>query len=389
MKKTVKDMDVREKRVLVRNDFNVPLKGGEVGDDTRIREALPTLRHLVDQNARVVLCSHLGRPKGEPTDELRLDPVARRLSHLLGRNVDKQDDCIGEAVDRAKEMLKPGEVILLENTRFHPGEKKNDPDFAASLARGFDLFVNDAFGAAHRAHASTEGVGRHLPSVAGLLMAREIEVLTPLLEAPKTPLAAIFGGAKIADKIGVIERFLDTTQTLLVGGGMANMFFKVKGVDIGKSFVDETGLSDAETVLNKAGDRLILPIDVVITDRIEEGAEHRTVPVDDIPGDWRIVDIGAETVAMFSERLKGSRTVIWNGPLGVFETPPFDRGTRVIAQVLTQLDAETYIGGGDSASAVNQANLADKVTHVSTGGGAFLEFMEGKTLPGVAILADK
>ncbi|MFP4348700.1 MAG: phosphoglycerate kinase [Desulfococcaceae bacterium] len=388
-KQTVKDVDLKGKKVLVRCDFNVPLNHRRVGDDTRIRATLPTIRHLIEQKAGVVLCSHLGRPKGKPDPELSLQPVADHITDILQVKVGMLDDCIGTRVKSAVADLEPGEVLLLENTRFHSEEKANDAGFAAQLADGFDFFVNDAFGAAHRAHASTEGVAHHLPAVAGLLMAREIEALTRLKDNPEKPMAAIFGGAKISDKIGVIETFLEKTEVLLIGGGMANMFFKARGLEIGDSFIEEEGLDTAEKIMNTAGDKLVLPEDVIIAKKIEAGAEHKTVSVKEVPSGWKIVDIGPESVDGFMDRLQGMKTVIWNGPLGVFETKPFDEGTNAVARKLADLNAEVYIGGGDSGAAVNQANAAEKMTHVSTGGGAFLEFLEGKQLPGVAVLKDK
>lgn len=388
MKKTVKDLNVQGKKVLVRVDFNVPLKGGEVADDTRITAALPTIRHLLDRGAGVILCSHLGRPKGKPEDKLRMDPVVRRLSRLLEMEVKKADDCIGEAAASAKAGLKPGEVLLLENTRFHDGEKKNDDSFARQLAEGADFFVNDAFGAAHRAHGSTEGVTRYLPAVAGFLMAREIEVLDHLIANPAGPVVAIFGGAKISDKIGVLERFLQKADLLMIGGGMANTFFMAKGWETGDSLVETDSLESAGEILEKAGGRLLLPPDVVIAESPDRPEGRKTVGADAVPSGWKILDIGPETVNRFSDKLKDAGTVVWNGPMGLFEHPPFDEGTRAIADTLAELEAETYIGGGDSGSAVNQAGVADKMTHVSTGGGAFLEYLEGRTLPGVAALAD-
>ena len=388
-KQTLMNVDLKGKKVLVRCDFNVPLKNRMVADDTRIRAALPTIRHLIEQRAGVVLCSHLGRPKGKPDPELSLQPVADHLTDILNVKVGMLDDCIGTQVKSAVADLEPGEVLLLENTRFHSEEKANDADFAAQLADGFDFFVNDAFGAAHRAHASTEGVAHHLPAVAGLLMAREIEALTRLKDNPEKPMAAIFGGAKISDKIGVIETFLEKTEVLLIGGGMANMFFKAKGLEIGDSFVEEEGLDTARKIMKTAGDKLVLPEDVIIAKTIEADAEHKTVSVKAVPAGWKIVDIGPESVDGFMNRLQGMKTVIWNGPLGVFETKPFDKGTTAVARKLADLNAEVYIGGGDSGAAVNQADAAEKMTHVSTGGGAFLEFLEGKQLPGVAALKDK
>jgi phosphoglycerate kinase len=388
-KKTVKDVNVKEKKVLVRCDFNVPLKEGAVADDTRIRATLPTIEYLMKHRAGVVLCSHLGRPKAKPDATLSLRPVAKRLTELLKVSVGMLDDCIGDEVESAVTALKPGEVLLLENTRFHEGEKSNDPDFAAKLAKGFDLFVMDAFGTAHRAHASTEGVAHHLPGSAGFLMAREVEALTHLRDNPAKPVAALFGGVKISDKIGTIEAFINKSEVLLVGGCMANMFLKVKGLEIGRSFIEKEGLDTAEKIMKKAEDKLILPEDVVITPQIRENAEHKTVPVNEVSSGWKIVDIGPVSVDLFINTLGKMKTVIWNGPLGVFETVPFDQGTKAIVRGLAGLDAEVYIGGGDSGAAVHQAEVAHKMTHVSTGGGAFLEFLEGKTLPCLTALQDK
>jgi phosphoglycerate kinase len=388
-KKTVRDVDVKKKKVLVRCDFNVPLKEGKVGDDSRIQAALPTIKYLIEQHAKVALCSHLGRPKGKPQMEFSLRPVSKRLSDLLQLQVKMLDDCIGDVVETAIEELEPGGVILLENTRFHEGEKSNASDFAAKLAKGFDLFVNDAFGAAHRAHSSTEGVAHHLPAVAGFLMAREVEALTYLKENPVKPMASIFGGAKISDKIGVIEAFLEKSEVLLIGGGMANMFFKVKGLEIGDSLIEKEGLHTAEIIMKKAGDKLVLPEDVIIAQQIEENAENMEVPVNEVLPGWKIVDIGSKSIERFINKLKGMKTVIWNGPLGVFETKPFDAGTIAIAHGLAGLDANVYIGGGDTGAAVNQANVSRKMTHVSTGGGAFLDFLEEKLMPGLAVLQDK
>lgn len=382
-------MNVKEKKVLVRCDFNVPLKEGTVADDTRIRATLPTIEYLMEHRAAVVLCSHLGRPKAKPDAKLSLRPVAQRLTELLKVSVGMLDDCIGDEVESAVTALKPGEVLLLENTRFHGGEKSNDPDFAAKLAKGFDLFVNDAFGTAHRAHASTEGVAHLLPASAGFLMAREMEALTHLRENPAKPFAALFGGVKISDKIGTIEAFINKCKLMLVGGCMANMFFKVKGLEIGDSFFENEGLDTAEKIMKKAGDKLILPEDVVIARQIREKAEHKTVSVNEVSSGWKIVDIGPVSVDLFIKKLKDMKTVIWNGPLGVFETVPFDGGTKAIARGLAGLDAEVYIGGGDSGAAVHQADVAHKMTHVSTGGGAFLEFLEGKSLPCLTVLQDK
>ncbi|MCD6554378.1 MAG: phosphoglycerate kinase [Anaerolineae bacterium] len=388
-KKTVRDVDVRGKRVLVRVDFNVPLAEGKVADDTRIRAALPTIRYLIEQGARVILMSHLGRPKGQVKEELRMAPVAARLSELLGQPVLTADDCIGPQVQALVKELKPGQVLLLENTRFHPEERKNDPDFARELASLAEVYVNDAFGTAHRAHASTEGVAHYLPAVAGFLMEKEIEFLGKALESPEHPFVAILGGAKISDKIGVIENLLGKVDVLLIGGGMANTFFKAQGYEVGESLVEDESLDTAREMLAKAGDKLVLPVDVVVADAFAADAQSKIVGVDAVPAGWRILDIGPRTVALFKDKLAGAKTVVWNGPMGVFEFPKFATGTVEIAKALAELDAMTIIGGGDSVAAVYQAGLADKMTHISTGGGASLEFLEGKTLPGIAALADK
>ena len=389
-KKTIRDIEVRGKRVLVRVDFNVPLKDGIVTDDRRIRAALPTLQYLLDHGAAVVLMSHLGRPKGAPMPEFRMDPVAQRLGELLGRPVLKLDDCVGPQVENAVGAMQPGDVTLLENTRFQPGETKNDPALSERLARLGDVFVSDAFGAAHRAHASTEGVAHHLPAVAGFLMEQELNYLGRALADPERPFLAVLGGAKISDKIGVIDNLLSKVDTLLIGGGMANTFFKAQGYGVGDSLVEDGALDAARALLNSAGDKLALPVDCVIADRFEAEAEARVVPVDQVPPGWRILDVGPATVAHFSNRLAAAKTVVWNGPMGVFEFPRFAEGTFAIARALAGLkDATTIIGGGDSAAAVEKSGLADKMSHISTGGGASLEFLEGKELPGVTALLDR
>jgi len=388
-KKTVRDIDVRGKRVLVRVDFNVPLKDGQVTDDTRIRASLPTIQYLIDHEARVILCSHLGRPKGGPQPEFRMDPVARRLSELLKQPVAKTDDCVGPGVEAAVAALKPGDVLLLENTRFHKEEEKNDPEFARQLAALADVYVNDAFGSAHRAHASTEGVAHYLPAVAGFLMEKELDFLGRALENPDHPFIAILGGAKISDKIGVIRNLLTKVDRLLIGGGMANTFLKAQGYAVGDSLVEDGSLDVARELLQSSGGKIALPVDAVIGDRFDAAAEARTVSVDAVPAGWRILDIGPDTVARFTRALQGVKLVVWNGPMGVFEFPRFATGTFAIARALANSGATTIIGGGDSAAAVEQAGLADKMTHISTGGGASLEFLEGITLPGVAALQDR
>jgi phosphoglycerate kinase len=389
-KKTIRDVDVQGKHVLVRVDFNVPLKDGDVADDRRIRAALPTIQYLLEHGAGVVMMSHLGRPKGKPTPELRMNPVADRLSELLGRPVSKLDDCVGVQVENRVKAMKAGEVILLENTRFKPGETKNDALLAEGLANLGQLFVNDAFGTAHRAHASTAGVAQHLPSVAGFLMEKELNYLGRALADPERPFLAVLGGAKISDKIGVIQSLLSKVDSLLIGGGMANTFLKAQGLDTGDSLVEDGALDTARELLASMGDRLTLPVDCVIADRFDAEAETQVVPVDQVRAGWRIMDIGPASVAHFSNRLAAAKTVVWNGPMGVFEFPPFAEGTFAIARALAGLKgATTIIGGGDSAAAVEQSGLAGKMSHISTGGGASLELLEGKELPGIAVLLDK
>ncbi len=388
-KKTVRDIDVAGKRVLVRVDFNVPLEKGQVTDDTRIRAALPTIRYLMDHRARVILMSHLGRPKGGPSDDLRLEPVARRLSELLGKEVRYVRDCIGPEVEAAVQALGEGEVLLLENLRFHPEEEKNDPAFAAQLAKLGDIYVNDAFGAAHRAHASTAGIAQYLPAVAGFLMEKELTFLGKALEAPERPFITILGGAKISDKIGVIRNLLSRVDRLLIGGGMANTFLKAQGYEMGDSLVEEESLDTARELLQAAGGKLRLPVDVVIADRFDNDAERRVVKVDAVPAGWRVLDIGPATVEAFRAELANAKTVVWNGPMGVFEFPNFAAGTFAIAETLASLPATTIVGGGDSVAAVQKAGVAYQITHISTGGGASLEFLEGRTLPGVAALLDR
>jgi phosphoglycerate kinase len=388
-KKTIRDVDVKGKRVLVRVDFNVPLAEGKVSDDTRIRAALPTIQYLLDRDAAIILCSHLGRPGGKVEDDLRMDPVAQRLAELLDRPVKKLDDCIGPEVEAAARAAKPGDVILLENTRFHPEEKQNDPAFAAKLASLADLYVDDAFGSAHRAHASTEGVAHYLPAVAGLLMEKELEFLGRALASPERPYIAILGGAKISDKIGVVENLLGQVDALLIGGGMANTFLKADGYDVAESLVEDESLDTARDLMERAGSKMVLPVDVTVADRFDADAFSQVVTVGQVPPGWRILDIGPRTLELFQERLAGARTVVWNGPMGVFEFPKFAAGTEAVARMLAALpDATTIIGGGDSAAAIKRAGLADKMSHISTGGGASLEFLEGKTLPGVAALME-
>lgn len=392
-KATIRDVDVKGKRVLVRVDFNVPMNAErEITDDTRIRAALPTIKYLIDHGAKVILASHLGRPKGKPADEFRMDPVARRLSELLGKPVRKLDECVGDKVKTEVAAMNDGDVVLLENLRFHAEEEANDEGFARALADLADLYVNDAFGTAHRAHASTAGVAKFLPAVAGFLMEKEIEVMGKALADPERPFVAILGGAKVKDKVGVVRNLLDKVDTLMIGGGMAYTFLKAQGLEVGQSILEADKIDLAKDLMEKArarGVRFMLPSDVVVADRFAEDAKTRVVPVDQIPPDWQALDIGPDTVAKFSRAIADAKTVVWNGPMGVFEMKPFAEGTRGIAKALADSKATTIVGGGDSAAALEEMGFADKVTHVSTGGGASLEFLEGKELPGVAVLKDK
>jgi phosphoglycerate kinase len=389
-KQTVRDIDVRGKRVLVRVDFNVPLEGGRILDDLRIRAALPTIQYLREQHARVILCSHLGRPKGV-TEALRLTPIAARLSELLGAPVATASGCVGPEAERAAAALGEGGVLLLENLRFHPEEEANDPAFARQLAALADVYVNDAFGAAHRAHASTEGVAHHLPAVAGLLMEQEIDYLARVVARPERPLGCVIGGAKVSDKIAVLRHLLDKTDVLVIGGGMANSFLKARGVAVGDSLVEDDQLDTARAIEEEAAQRnvrLLLPVDIVIADRFAADAQARTVAVDGVPDGWRIMDVGPRSVETYAEQLGGCRTIVWNGPLGVAEFPQFAKGSEALARALAGLDAVTIVGGGETAALVQEAGLAERFDHVSTGGGAFLEFLEGRELPGLAALRD-
>jgi len=392
-KKTVKDVDVEGKRVLVRVDFNVPMdRNGQIEDDTRICACLPTITYLIDHRARIILCSHLGRPHGKVDEHLRLEPVARRLSELLHRPVKSLRQTIGPEVMQVVSEMRVGDVILLENLRFDPGEEKNDPEFALALSRLADLFVNDAFGASHRAHASVAGLAANLPCVAGLLMEKEIVQLSGLLEDPARPFAAIMGGAKVGEKIGILENILPKVDLVLVGGGMAATFLKGRGCDVGASAVEPDKMELVGRIIQKAqalGVRILLPEDVVVAEKLDAGATARVVSVNQIPTDCRIGDIGPLTITEFTQDLKKCRTVAWNGPMGVFEIPQFSRGTIFIAATLADLEATTVIGGGSTAEAVTQLGLAGSMTHVSTGGGASLHFLSGKILPGIAVLADK
>ncbi len=394
-KKTVEDMDVAGKRVLVRVDFNVPQdETGAITDDRRIRAALPTIEYLITQNARVILASHLGRPKGGPTPKYSLAPVAERLSQLLGKPVPLAPDSVGPQVQSLVNGLKDGDVLLLENVRFYPEEEKNDPAYAAQLASLAEIYVNDAFGTAHRAHASTEGVTRHLPGAAGYLMKKELDYLGSNVNDPVRPFVAILGGKKVVDKISVIEALLPKVDTLIIVGGMAYTFFKAQGKEIGKSLLDASSLDFAKRLLAENGDKIMLPVDVVVVDGNPFETDPATLPtkivsVEEIPADWEGVDAGPVTVKAVAAVLQGAKTVIWNGPAGIFEFDEFAAGTRGIAQALADSAATTIVGGGDSAAAVEKLGFADRMTHISTGGGASLEFLEGKELPGVAALQDK
>lgn len=389
---TVKDIDVQGKRVLVRVDFNVPLDDeGNITDDTRIRAALPTIQYLLESGAAVILMSHMGRPKGVE-DALRLGPVAARLSELLGREVTKADDCIGPKVEAQAKSMQPGVILLLENLRFYGEETANDPEFARKLASLADVYVNDAFGAAHRAHASTVGVTEYVTSVAGLLLGKEIEVLGSALETPERPFIALLGGAKVADKIGVIKHLLTKVDSLLIGGGMAYTFLKAQGHEIGQSLLDAERIPLATELMEEAerrGVRLLLPIDIVVADDFSNDANTQVVAVDSIPADWEGLDIGPKTRELFGSAIAEARTILWNGPFGVFEIPAFSAGTRAAAEALAESEGTTIIGGGDSAAAVEMFGLADAMSHISTGGGASLEFIEGKVLPGIAALNKK
>jgi len=388
-KKMVTDLDVKGKKVLVRVDFNVPIENGKVGDDTRIQAALPTIEYLLENGAAVILCSHLGRPKGEFDPQLSLKPVAEYLDSLMDAPVKFAEDCIGEKARKAAADLDFGEVLVLENTRFHAGEKKNDPEMAKELASLADVFVNDAFGTAHRAHASNVGVADYLPAAAGFLLEKEIKYLGNAIAEPERPFVAILGGAKVSDKIGVIDNLIKKSDRILIGGGMANTFFKAQGYEMADSLVEEDVLDTAKNLLDIAGGKIVLPVDVVIADDFAADANHKIMDVGDVPAGWRILDIGPRTVEAFSDIIKRAGTVVWNGPMGVFEFETFAKGTFEVAKAIAESDATGIVGGGDSASAIKKSGLDDKITHISTGGGASLEMLEGKTLPGLAALDDK
>jgi len=393
-KKTIQDIDVRGKKVLVRVDFNVPLNdAGEVTDDKRIVAALPTIQYLLDQNAKVILCSHLGRPKGNPNPKFSLAPVGARLSELLPETkIWFADDTIGESAKTAIDDMKEGEIVLLENVRFHAEEEKNDPAFAKELASLAEIYVSDAFGTVHRAHASTAGVAAHIPAVAGFLIGKELGIMGEALENPERPFVAILGGAKVSDKIGVIKNLLNKCDSLIVGGGMAYTFFKAMGYSIGSSLLDAESIDLASELMEEAkqkGVNLLLPIDNVVATEFKEDAEHKTVMSSEIPDGWMGMDIGPKSIELFSKTIAEAKTVVWNGPMGVFEFPAFAEGTKKVAEACAACEGTTIVGGGDSASAVKKLGFADKITHISTGGGASLEFLEGKVLPGVAALNDK
>ena len=393
-KKTVKDIDVNGKKVLVRCDFNVPIDSetGKITDNRRIRAALPTIQYLLDHNAKVILCSHLGRPKGEFNLKYSLKPVAEELSKLLNKDVKLAKDVIGESAKELTANMKEGDIVLLENVRFHKEEEQNDPEYSKALASMAEIYVNDAFGTAHRAHSSTTGVADYLPAVSGFLIEKELEFLGGALENPKHPFVAILGGAKVSDKIGVIENLLDKVDTLIIGGGMAYTFYKAQGHHIGTSICEEDKLDLAKSILEKAkekGVKLLLPVDNHVSSEYSNNGEEKIVDSTEIPDGFMGLDIGPKTIEKFEEAVKDAKTVVWNGPLGVCEFDKFATGTKAVATMLSKIDAITIIGGGDSAAAIEKLGLADKMTHISTGGGASLEFLEGKTLPGIACLQDK
>ena len=388
-KKMVTDLDVEGKKVIVRVDFNVPIKEGKIIDDTRIRAALPTIEYLLDHGAAVILMSHLGRPKTKEDVQYSLKPDAEHMTPLISAPVKFAADCRGEIAKEAAANLKPGEVLVLENTRFHKEETKNDPEMSKDLASLADLFVNDAFGSAHRAHASTVGIADYLPAAAGFLMEKEIKYLGNAIADPVRPFVAILGGAKISDKIGVIENLLKTADKILIGGGMANTFLKAQGYEMADSLVETDVLETACDLLSRADGKLLLPVDMVLGDAFDAEAKLKTLPLGDVPAGWRLLDIGPETVKIFSDVIRDAGTVVWNGPMGVFEFPRFAQGTFGVARAVADSDAVSIIGGGDSVSAINQSGLSDKITHISTGGGASLEMLEGLELPGLAVLDDK
>jgi phosphoglycerate kinase len=391
-KKSVRDVEVSGKKVFVRVDFNVPVEDGQITDDKRIRETLPTINYLIEKGAKIILASHFGRPKGEVVESMRLTPVAARLSELLGKPVVKADEAVGEAVKAKVAELQNGDVLLLENVRFYSGEEKNDPELAKQFAELADLFVNDAFGAAHRAHASTEGIAHLLPAVSGLLMERELSVLGKALSNPERPFTAIIGGSKVKDKIDVINNLITLADNIIIGGGLTYTFLKAQGHEIGLSLLDESKLDVSLGFIEKAksmGKNFYLPVDIVVADDFSASANTKVVDIDGIPAGWEGVDIGPKTRAIYADVIKNSKLVVWNGPMGVFEIDPFSNGTREVAEACATTEGYTIIGGGDSAAAAEKFHLADKMDHISTGGGASLEFMEGKALPGVVALNDK
>lgn len=391
-KKSVKDIDVKGKRVFVRVDFNVPMEEGKVTDDTRIRAALPTIQYLIAEGAKVILASHLGRPKGEVKEELRLTAAGERLAELLGKDVQKLSESVGENVEQAISEMQEGDVVLLENVRFHAGEEKNDATLAQQFASLADVYVNDAFGAAHRAHATTAGIANYLPAVSGFLMQKELDVLGKALSNPERPFTAIIGGAKVKDKIGVIDHLLEKVDNLIIGGGLSYTFAKAQGYEIGTSLLEEDKIELAASFIKKAeekGVNLYMPIDAVVADEFSKDANTKVVSIDEIPADYMGLDIGPKTAAKYAEVIQASKLIIWNGPMGVFELAPFAEGTKAVANAMAQTEGYTIIGGGDSAAAVEKFEVADHMSHISTGGGASLEFMEGKELPGVVALNDK
>lgn len=392
-KKSIKEIDVKGKRVFCRVDFNVPMKDGQVTDETRIRAALPTIQYLADKGAKVILASHLGRPKGQVVEELRLTPVAKRLSELLGKEVKKTDEAYGDAVKAEIGTMTDGDVLLLENVRFYPGEEKNDPELAKAFGELADIYVNDAFGVAHRAHASTEGVAHHLPAVSGMLMEKELEVLGKALSNPERPFTAIIGGAKVKDKISVIDNLLEKVDNLIIGGGLAFTFIKAQGHEIGNSLLEEDKLELARSFIEKAKGKKVnfyMPVDAVVADEFSETANTKVVGIEQIPAEWQGLDIGPKTAELYRDVIQNSKLVIWNGPMGVFEMDAFSQGTKAVAEALAESeDTYSVIGGGDSAAAAEKFGLAAQMSHISTGGGASLEFMEGKALPGIVALNDK
>lgn len=391
-KQTMSDVTLRGKRVFCRVDFNVPMEDGAITDDTRIRAALPTIDHLIEQGAKVILASHMGRPKGEVKEELRLTKVGEHLAKLLDKPVKKLDESIGATVEAVISEMQNGDVVLLENVRFHAGEEKNDAELATAFASLADVYVNDAFGAAHRAHATTEGIAKLLPAVSGLLLQKELDVLGKALSNPERPFTAIIGGSKVKDKIGVINHLLDKVDNILIGGGLSYTFTKAQGHDVGNSLLEEDKIELAQSFMEKAKEKGVsfyLPVDVVVADAFSKDANTKVVDIDQIPSDWMGLDIGPKTAALYADVIKNSKLIIWNGPMGVFEMDVFANGTKGVANAMADTDGYTIIGGGDSAAAVEKFEVADKMDHISTGGGASLEFMEGKDLPGVSALNDK